>query len=108
MFFDNEELYFVFQIRNNSTLNYDLNFLNLSIETRQKGKRKSLQRLYQEPIYKHHLPSKIKVNETTRFIYVMSKFSLSNDRRVIIKLNEKSGERNIEMKVSHKHINNPN
>ena len=106
--FDKEELYFVIQIRNNSTLDYDLNFLNLSVETRQKGKKKSLQRLYIEPIFKHHLPSKIVVNETVRFIYVMPKFSLSNDRRVVLELNEKDGERNIEMKVSHKYINNPN
>ena len=106
--FDKEELYFVIQIRNNSTLDYDLNFLNLSVETRQKGKRKSLQRLHIEPIFKHHLPSKIVVNETVRLIYVMPKFSLSNDRRVILELNEKDGERNIEMKVSHKYINNPN
>ncbi|MDO7173186.1 DUF4138 domain-containing protein [Mariniflexile sp. AS56] len=106
--FDKEELYFVIQIRNNSTLDYDLNFLNLSIETRQKGKKKSLQRLYQEPIFKHNLPSKIAVNETVRFIYVMPKFSLSNDRRVILELNEKDGERNIELKISHKYINNPN
>ncbi|MWW26043.1 DUF4138 domain-containing protein [Algibacter lectus] len=106
--FDKEELYFVIQIRNNSTLDYDLNFLNLSVETRQKGERKSLQRLYIEPIFKHHLPSKIVVNETVRFIYVMPKFSLSNDRRVVLELNEKDGERNIEMKISHKYINNPN
>ncbi|WP_179021815.1 DUF4138 domain-containing protein [Winogradskyella forsetii] len=106
--FDKEELYFVIQIRNNSTLDYDLNFLNISIETRQKGKKKSLQRLYQEPIYKHQLPSKIAVGKIARFIYVMPKFSLSNDRRLILELNEKDGERNIEMKISHKYINNPN
>lgn len=106
--FDKDELYFVIEIENNSTLDYDLNFLNLSIETRQKGKRKSLQRLYQEPIYKHNLPSKIKENETARFVYVLSKFSLSDDRRAILELNEKDGERNIEMKLSHRYINNPN
>ena len=106
--FDREELYFVIQIRNNSTLDYDLNFLNFSIETRQKGKRKSLQRLNQEPIYKHNLPSKISENETVRFVYVLPKFSLSNDRRVILELNEKDGERNIELKLSHRYINNPN
>jgi hypothetical protein len=106
--FDKEELYFVIQIRNNSTLDYDLNFLNLSVETRQKGKKKSLQRLYKEPIFKHNLPTKIVVDETVRFIYVMPKFSLSNDRRVILELNEKDGERNIELKISHKYINNPN
>jgi len=106
--FDKEELYFVIQIENNSTLDYDLNFLNLSIETRQKGKRKSLQRLYQEPMYKHNLPSKIAENTTARFVYVLPKFSLSDDRRAILELNEKDGERNIELKISHRHINNPN
>ena len=106
--FDRDELYFVIEIENNSTLDFDLNFLNLSIETRQKGKRKSLQRLYQEPIYKHSLPSKIKENEMARFVYVLPKFSLSDDRRAILELNEKDGERNIEMKLSHRYINNPN
>ncbi len=106
--FDKEELYFVIQIENNSTLDYDLNFLNLSIETRQKGKRKSLQRLYQEPIYEHNLLSKIVEGQTIRFVYVLPKFSLSNDRRAILELNEKNGERNIELKISHRYINNPN
>ncbi len=106
--FDKEELYFVIQIKNNSTLDYDLNFLNLSIEIRQEGKRKSLQRLYQEPIYKHNLPSKIKESETVRFVYVMPKFSLSNNRRAILELNEKDGERSIKLKISHKYVNNPN
>lgn len=106
--FDKGELYFVIQIENNSTLDYDLNILNLSIETRQKGKKKSLQRLVQEPIYKHNSPTKIKENEIVRFVYVMSKFSLSDDRRVILELNEKDGERNIKLKISHRFINNPN
>jgi hypothetical protein len=106
--FDKEELYFVIQIENKSTLDYDLNFLNLSVETRQKGKRKSLQRLYQEQTYKHHLPSKIVENETVRFVFVLPKFSLSNDHRAILELNEKDGERNIELKISHRYINNPN
>ncbi|MDT0651944.1 DUF4138 domain-containing protein, partial [Autumnicola edwardsiae] len=106
--FDKDELYFVIEIENTSTMDYDLNFLNLSVETRQKGKRKSLQRLYQEPIYKHNLPSKIMENETARFVYVLSKFSLSDDRRAILELNEKNGERNIKMKLSHRYINNPN
>lgn len=106
--FDKEELYFVIQIKNNSTLDFDLNFLSLSTESRQKGKKKSVQRLYLKPNFVHNLPTKIIENETERFIYVMPKFSLSNDHRVILELNEKDGERNIEMKISHKYINNPN
>jgi len=106
--FDKEELYFVVRIENNSTMDYDLNFLNLSIETRQKGKRKSLQSLYQEPIYKQHLPLKIIEGKMVRFVYVMPKFSLSDDRRAILELNEKDGERNIKLNISHRYINNPN
>lgn len=106
--FDKEELYFVIQIENNSTLDFDLNFLKFSVETRQKGKRKSLQKLYLKPLYKHHLPSRIKKSETARLVYVVPKFSLSDDRITVLELNEKKGERNIELKISHRYINNPN
>ena len=106
--FHKEVLYFILQIKNTSSLNYDLNFLKLSVETRQKGKKKSLQRLNQNPVFKHHLHSKITENETARFVYVMPKISLSNDRQVVLELNEKHGEHNIELKISHIFINNPN
>ncbi|MCM4153606.1 DUF4138 domain-containing protein [Arenibacter sp. N53] len=106
--FDTEELYFVIQIENKSTLDYDLNFLKLSVETRQKGKRKSLQKLYLKPMFKHNLPSRIKKNETARLVYVVPKFSLSDDRIAVLELNERKGERNLELKVSHRYINNPN
>lgn len=106
--FDREELYFVIQLENNSTLDYDLSFLNLSIETRQKGKKKSLQTLYQKPIYIHKLPSKIAKGKMMRFVYVMPKFSLSKDHRVILELDEKDGERNLKLNISRRYINNPN
>ncbi|MDE3741185.1 DUF4138 domain-containing protein [Maribacter polysaccharolyticus] len=106
--FDKGELYFVIRIENKSTLDYDLNFLSFSVETRQKEKKKSLQSLYLEPIYKHHLPSKIAEGKMMRFVYVLPKFSLSNDRRVILELNEKDGERILKLNISHRYINNPN
>ena len=106
--FDKEELYFVIQIENKSSLDYDLNFLNLSLETRQKGKRKSLQKLFQKPIFKHNVPSRIAEGEVVKLVYVMPKFSISNDRRLVVELNEKNGERDLKLKVSHKYINNPN
>ncbi|WP_093980444.1 DUF4138 domain-containing protein [Arenibacter algicola] len=106
--FDKDELYFVIQIKNNSSLDYDLNFLNLSIETRQKGKKKSLQKLYQEPLFRYNVPSRITKNETVRLVYVLPKFSLSNERRSVFELNEKGGERNIKLKIGHRFVNDPN
>ena len=105
--FYRSELYFVLEIKNNSTLDYDVNFLDLSIETRQIGKKKSKQRLFQEPLYTQNFPIKIPKNETVRFVYVLPKFSLSNDRRVVMALNEAKGERSVELKIPHRFINHP-
>ena len=85
-----------------------MNFLEISIQTKQKGKKKSLQRIYQKPLFVYNRPTRIAENETVRMVYVLPKFSLSNDRRVVIELNENNGERNLELKASHKYINNPN
>ncbi len=106
--FDKEQLYVIVKIDNRSSLDYDVNFLNLFVETRQKGKKKSLQRIYKEPVYKHELPERIEAGRAKRLVYVMPKFSIANDRRVVLELNEMDGERNIELKISHRYINNPN
>ena len=106
--FNKEELYFVIQIENKSSLDYDLNFLKLSIETRKKGKKKSSQRIYREPVFKYNLPNSVAGNKAIKLVYVLPKFSISSDRRVVLELNEKNGERNIKRKLSHKYINNPN
>lgn len=106
--FDKEELYFVIQIENRSSLDYDLNFLNFSVETRKKGKKKSLQKLYQKPSFKYKLPNKIKEKEGARLVYVLPKFSISNERSLILELNENKGERNVKLKISNDFINNPN
>jgi hypothetical protein len=106
--FDKEELYFVIEIVNNSSLDYDLNFLNLTIQTRKKGKKKSLQSIYQEPVFKYKLPLKIKEKETKKLVYVLPKFSISDQRLVVLQLDENNGERNVKLKISKKFINNPN
>lgn len=106
--FNKDELYFIIEIKNKSSLDYDLNFLNLSVETRKKGKKKSLQKLYKEPVFKYNMPSRIKEGETAILVYVVPKFSLSDDRRAVLELNEKNGERKIELNISHRFINNPN
>lgn len=106
--FDKDELYVVMTIENKSSLDYDVNFLNLNIQTRQKGKKKSLQSLYLKPVFEYNVPLKIKENQTVKLVYVIPKFSLSNERKVVLELNEKNGERNIKLNISDKTINNPN
>lgn len=105
--FNASELYFVIQISNESSLDFDLNFLNLSIQTRQRGKRTSVQKLLEQPILQYNVPGLIKADDTKRFVYVFSKFSMSKDQKAILELNEKNGARNVALQISHRSINNP-
>lgn len=106
--FHGEELYFVLKIQNKSSLDYEPDFLNISVETSKKGKKKSIQRILQEPVYTFRVPGKIQKEKIARFVYVLPKFSIAEDKVVILDLNERNGERDIELKVSKKYINNPN
>lgn len=63
------------QIENKSSLDYDLNFLNLASENRKKRKKKSVHTLLQPPVWEYKVPSKIKEGQTARFVYVLPKFS---------------------------------
>jgi hypothetical protein len=106
--FNKQEFYFVVSIENRSTLDYDVNFLNLTIQTRKKGKKKSLQELSIEPLFTYNVPTKVREKQTTKFVYVVPKFSISDQRLVLLELNEANGERHIKLKIKDKIINNPN
>jgi len=106
--FDEGAFYFVIEIDNRSGLDYDVNFLKVAVQTRKKGKKKSLQTLYKEPLLKYYMPEKIAANTSRELVYVLPKFSLSKDQRVVLELKEKNGERNVKLNVSHRFINNPN
>jgi len=67
-----------------------------------------MQKLVQEPSLKYQMPGIIKEGQSTRFVYVMPKFSIADDKEVTLDLNEKNGERDIKLKVKQRYINNPN
>ncbi|MGM1055484.1 MAG: DUF4138 domain-containing protein [Bacteroidota bacterium] len=106
--FHRDELYFVLKINNRSSIDYDLSLLDISVETRKKGKKKSMQKLVQEPVYKYRVPEKVAKGKVSRFVYVLPKFSIAEDKVVVIDLKEQNGERDIKLKVKKKFINNPN
>ncbi len=105
--FDREELYFVIEIKNGSPIDYELNFLNLSVETRKNGKKKSIQKLVLEPVFKYNMMGIIPVGRTARFVVVLPKFSIAKDKVVVIDLKELNGERDLKLKVRKRIVNNP-
>lgn len=106
--FHREELYFLLKIDNRSTIDYDMSLLDFSVETRKQGKKKSMQKLVQEPVYTFGVPEKVAKGRMSRFVYVLPKFSIAEDKVVVIDLKEQQGERDIKLKIKKKFINNPN
>jgi len=105
--FDKEELYFIIEIKNGSPIDYELNFLNLSVETRKNGRKKSIQKLVLEPVFKYNLPGKIPKGKRARFVYVLPKFSIAGDKVVVIDLKELNGERDLKLRLRKRFVNNP-
>ncbi|MBI6119625.1 DUF4138 domain-containing protein [Salegentibacter maritimus] len=106
--FNGSELYFVFEIINNSSIDYEPAYLDIFVETRKQGKKKSIQKLPVIPVYKYLKPEIIRQNRSRRFVYVLPKFSIAEDKVVRVDLKEQNGERDIKLKLKHKVINHPN
>ncbi|WP_066225011.1 DUF4138 domain-containing protein [Formosa haliotis] len=106
--YNNDALLFVMDIENNSTLDYNVNTLEISIRIRKKGKHKSMQKLSLKPLYKYNLPKRIDKKSKAIIVYVIPKFSISNEREVVISLQEDHGERNVDLKVGYRVVNAPN
>lgn len=106
--FNNNEIYFYFLIENKGVLDYDVNFINLYLTSSNKKKRSSSQKIKYDPIYTYYLPKKIKSFKSAEFVMIYNKFSINKKKSVIVEVNEKKGERNLQLEILSKTINNPN
>ncbi len=102
------ELFFYLEVENNSGTDYDVNFLHISTANANKRRRKSSQTLLLKPIYVYKLYDRIKRKSVDRIVFVLPKFSINKQKKVLIELNELHGERNITLKVPRRLVNNPN
>lgn len=104
--FDKNELYFSFNLKNNSGIDYNINFIKVFLSTLKKKKKTGLQDLELEPELIYHLPKIIKSGDDVNFIYVFKKFTIGETKEVVFEVNEEKGERNLRMHIPYYYINN--
>ena len=104
----NNELYFTVIIKNESTLDYDINYLNFYITSRNKKKNTTTQTIPYKSKYIHNLPTKIKAGDYIEVVYVYQKFSINENKILLIEMTEDNGERNVKLEIPNTFINNPN
>jgi len=95
MVYDASEVYLVIEVRNKSGINFEIDYLNV-YRTNGNNKRKaSFQRLEQEAMYKHKMSKSIANGQSQRFVFVLPKFVLGDNEKLMLELKELNGSRNV-------------
>ena len=95
MVYDPSEVYLVLEIKNNSRIDFEIDYLNVYRTNGNKKRKASYQRLKQQIIYRHEMPSEVKNGESSRFVYVLPKFVLGDNEKLQVELKELKGSRKI-------------
>ncbi|TDN39857.1 conjugative transposon protein TraN [Hymenobacter sp. UV11] len=96
-----ETLFFPLHIANKSNVTYDVDFVKFYIQDKQVAKRTAEQAIEINPIYVFNgAKKKIDAKGTLEQVYIFKKFTIPEQKQLIIELYEKGGGRNIKLKLS--------
>lgn len=106
--FANNEIYLVLELKNNGIMDYDINFIDFYVTTKNRNKRISVQEINHEPVYTFNVPKTVRSYKSARFVLVYDKFSVPNKKVAIVDVKEVKGGRNLKLQIDQRDINNAN
>lgn len=92
-------LYFYTDIKNMSNITYDVDFIRFKIVDKQVMKRVAIQEVPIVPIEVFNNVTAIEGNKNERTVFVFDKFTIPDDKQLLIEVYEKNGGRNYSFKV---------
>ena len=95
------EVYVVFEIENGSQIDFEINSLDLYKVNGNNRRKSSYQELLLPPIFQFQLPTVVPKGEQVQFVCVYPKFTLGDRERLLVKMEELHGSRNIEVKLKY-------
>ena len=106
----NDKTYIMVSIDNKSTVDYDLNFIQFNKIAKKASKKSNYQAIEIKRLaqYTYQGFDRIEALSSHTAVYVFDKLSIDKNKLINIEINERHGERNIELPVEHRLINNPN
>lgn len=107
IYYSNNKLFFVIDIKNESDLDYNLNYIKSYVDMGNENQSTSTQYLEKNPILIYNSNRTIPGNTQRRFVFVYDQFSIDNNKKLTFEVNESNGERNLSLKIPHFLINNP-
>lgn len=91
------DTYLVMEIENWSTIDFEVDFVQLFKAHGNPRKKFSYQKLAIEPRYTYQMPLMVKVGQKQHFVYVVPKFTLGDREKLLVELREKRGSRHIRL-----------
>lgn len=86
-------LYFHAQLKNSSNVPFDVDFITFKIVDKKVAKRTAIQEQIIMPLRAHNNVTFVGGKKTERAVFTLPKFTLPDDKHLIIELNEKEGGR---------------
>ncbi|MCR9228830.1 MAG: conjugative transposon protein TraN [Flavobacteriaceae bacterium] len=89
------DTYLVMEMENRSDIDFEVDFVQVFKAHGNPRKKSSYQKLRMEPVYRHRMPSMVKVGQKQCFVYVVPKFTLGDWEKLMVELREKRGSRRV-------------
>lgn len=86
-------LYFHMQLKNSSNVPFDVDYITFKIVDKKVAKRTAIQEQVVVPLRAHNNLTLVGGKNTERVIFALPKFTIPDDKQLIIELNEKEGGR---------------
>ena len=86
-------LYFHIQLKNSSNVPFDVDYITFKIVDKKVAKRTAIQEQVIMPLRAHNNLTLIGGKRTERVVFTLPKFTIPDDKQLIIELNEKEGGR---------------
>jgi conjugative transposon TraN protein len=90
----NELLFFHFQLKNTSTVSFNVDYLTFKIVDKKVAKRTAIQEQVIIPLRSYNQIVTVAGGKEERTVFTLPKFTIPNDKQLIIELTEKDGGRN--------------
>lgn len=99
MSYNASEVYLVIEIKNSSEINFEIDYLKVYRTNGNRKRKASFQRLEQRVIHQYKMPNQVMTREKKRFVYVLPKFVLGDNEKLMIELKEMKGSRKVVLKA---------
>ncbi|WP_299547011.1 DUF4138 domain-containing protein [Seonamhaeicola sp.] len=95
MVYNASEVYLVLEIKNRSEIDFEVDCLNIYRVNGNKKRKASYQKLFIQPRYKYNMPNRVGVGKSQRLVYILPKFVLGDNEKLMIEIEESNGNRRL-------------